>query len=162
MLLIALIKRPVLNVTYCTCMYHQCIINIPCGKECCDMIIYYSLNRSILWLYISIFIHNICFYHMYDCLYFLFFLIIYYQNIYYIYINHFDTFFIENHVIISVSFICVECFGFGLESPSIQCTRSRDCMVINRPSCLIYLKNDIPGINFLSINNYIMEKCHLF
>lgn len=59
MLLIALIKRPVLNVTYCTCMYHQCIINIPCGKECCDMIIYYSLNRSILWLYISIFIHNI-------------------------------------------------------------------------------------------------------
>lgn len=93
MLLIALIKRPVLNVTYCTCMYHQCIINIPCGKECCDMIIYYSLNRSILWLYISIFIHNICFYHMYDCLYFLFFLIIYYQNIYYIYINHFDTFF---------------------------------------------------------------------
>lgn len=85
------------------------------------------------------------------------------SNIYYIYINHFDTFFIENHVIIiSISFICVECFGFGLESPSIQCTRSRDCMVINRPSCLIYLKNDIPGINFLSINNYIMEKCHLF
>lgn len=113
-------------------------------------------------IYFYIYTQYICFYHMYDCLYFLFFLIIYYQNIYYIYINHFDTFFIENHVIISVSFICVECFGFGLESPSIQCTRSRDCMVINRPSCLIYLKNDIPGINFLSINNYIMEKCHLF
>lgn len=114
-------------------------------------------------IYFYIYTQYICFYHMYDCLYFLFFLIIYYQNIYYIYINHFDTFFIENHVIIiSISFICVECFGFGLESPSIQYTRSRDCMVINRPSCLIYLKNDIPGINFLSINNYIMEKCHLF
>lgn len=113
-------------------------------------------------IYFYIYTQYICFYHMYDCLYFLFFLIIYYQNIYYIYINHFDTFFIDNHVIIiSISFICVECFGFGLESPSIQCTRSRDCMVINRPSCLIFLKNDIPGINFLSINNYIMEKMPL-